>query len=73
MSLVYIEPGRVTQWDNRLKTKPMGHVLGLGLARTILSLKKTLVLAILANLTTSGRVFLTEMVKRHIYGPRPFI
>ena len=29
MSLVYIEPGRVTQWDNKLKTKPMGHVLGL--------------------------------------------
>ena len=29
--------------------------------------------AILANLTTSGRVFLTEMVKGHIYGPRPFI
>ena len=29
--------------------------------------------AILANLTTTGRVFLTEMVKRHIYGPRPFI
>ena len=28
-------------------------------------------LAILANLTTSGRV--AEMVKRHIYGPRPFI
>ena len=27
----------------------------------------------LVNLTTSGRVFLTEMAKRHIYGPRPFI
>ena len=28
----------------------------------------------LANLTTSGRVFfMTEMVKKHIYGPRPFI
>ena len=25
------------------------------------------------NLTTSGRVLLIEMVKRHIYGPRPFI
>ena len=35
--------------------------------------KKTPFLAILANLTTSGRVFLTEMVKRHFYGPRPFI
>ena len=30
-------------------------------------------LAILANFTTSGRVILTEMVERHIYGPRPFI
>ena len=30
-------------------------------------------MAILANLTTSGRVSLTEMVKRHIYGPRSFI
>ena len=27
----------------------------------------------LANLTTTGRVFLTEMVKRHIYGPRLLI
>ena len=40
------------------------------LARTSLSLEKPIYLAIL---TTSGRVFLTEMVKRHIYGPRPFI
>ena len=37
------------------------------------SLEKSLFLAILANFTTSGRVFLTEMVKRHIYGPRLFI
>ena len=29
MSLVYIEPGRVTQWDKKLKTNPMSHVLGL--------------------------------------------
>ena len=29
--------------------------------------------AILAHLTTSGGVFLTEMVKRHIYRPIPFI
>ena len=42
-------------------------------ARTSSSLEKLLFLAILANLTTSGRVFLTEMVKRHIYGPRPLI
>ena len=27
----------------------------------------------LAKLTTSGRVFLTEIVKRHIYGQRPII
>ena len=43
------------------------------LARTSSSIEKPLFWAILANLTTSGRVFLTEMVKRHIYGPRPFI
>ena len=43
------------------------------LARTCSSLEKSLFLAILANLTTSGRVFLTEMVKRRIYGPRPLI
>ena len=43
------------------------------LARTSSSLEKPLFWAILANLTTSGGVFLTEMVKRHIYGPRPFI
>ena len=41
------------------------------LSRT--SLEKPLFLAILANFTTSDRVFLTEMVKRHIYGPIPFI
>ena len=35
--------------------------------------EKPLFWAILANLTTSGGVVLTEMVKRHIYGPRPFI
>ena len=28
MSFVYIEPGRVTQWEKKKKT--MGHVLGLG-------------------------------------------
>ena len=27
----------------------------------------------LANLTTSDRMFLTGMIKGHIYGPRPFI
>ena len=43
------------------------------LARTSSSLEKPLVLGILANLTPSGRVFFTEMVKRHIYGPRHFI
>ena len=43
------------------------------LARTSSGLEKPLFWAILANLTTSGRVFLSEMVKRHIYGPRPFI
>ena len=43
------------------------------LARTSSSLEKPLFLAIWATLTTSGRVFLTEMVKRHIYGPKPFI
>ena len=43
------------------------------LARTSSSLEKPLFWAILANLTTSGGVFLTEMVKRHIYGPRSFI
>ena len=43
------------------------------LARTNSSLEKPLFWAILANLTISGRVFLTEMVKSHIYGPRPFI
>ena len=43
------------------------------LARTSYSLGKPLFWAILANLTTSGGVFLTEMVKRHIYWPRPFI
>ena len=43
------------------------------LARTSSSLEKPLYWDILANLTTSRRVFLTEMVKRHIYGPRPFI
>ena len=43
------------------------------LSRTSSSLENPICLAILANFTTSGRVFLTEMVKRHIYGPRPFI
>ena len=43
------------------------------LAHTSSSLWKPRFWAILANLTTSGGVFLTEMVKRHIYGPRPFI
>ena len=43
------------------------------LARTSSSLEKPLYLDILANLTTSGRVFLTEMVKRHICRLRPFI
>ena len=43
------------------------------LGRTSLSLEKTLFWAILPNLTTSGRVVLTQMVKRHIYRPRPFI
>ena len=43
------------------------------LARTSSCLEKPLFWAILAKLTTSGSVFLTEMVKRHIYGPRPFI
>ena len=43
------------------------------IAHTSSSLEKPLFLAILANLTTSGRVFLIEMVKRHIHGPRPFI
>ena len=41
------------------------------LSRT--SLAKPLFLAILANFTTPDRVFLTEMVKRHLYGPIPFI
>ena len=46
----------------------------LSLARISSSLEKPLFFfAILANFTTSGRVFLTEMVKRHIYGPRPFM
>ena len=43
------------------------------LARTSSSLEKPLFWAILANFTTSARVMLTEMVKRHIYGLRPFI
>ena len=43
------------------------------LARTSSSLENPLFLAILAKFTTSGRVFLTKMVKRHIYEPRPFI
>ena len=43
------------------------------LARTSSSLEKPLVVNILANWTTSGQVCLTEMVKKHIYWPRPFI
>ena len=37
------------------------------------SRKTAIFLDILANLTTFRRVFLTEMVTRHIYGPTPFI
>ena len=43
------------------------------LARTSSSLEKLLFLIFLANLTTSGRLFLTETAKRRIYGPIPFI
>ena len=43
------------------------------LARTSSGPQKPLFWAILTNLPTSGWVVLTEMVKRHIYGPRPFI
>ena len=43
------------------------------LSHTSSSLEKPLFSDILANLTTSGRGFLTEMVKRHIYRLRPFI
>ena len=70
LKIPHLNRTRKYLWNTN-RPQPPPNSKGYGFCRfKIYFLRKPL---FLANLTTSGRVFLTEMVKRHIYGPKPFI